>query len=228
MKLRGLLVAVLIILVGQSATASMSNQLLIGYDSQEWAVGIGAYMRELTPISFFGFQEDFVEGFIRRTVHSQEISGWLSIGRTVSAGNIQYTFLGYTGNGWVRDFDPFYESFEMSIGAYGKYSQRFGGSLFGVEGTFRIAMDLTNHFELEPFMEFRRSGTWRLSMGINSDTFFAGLGYVAEKRDFSSQIYYYAFTDWELSAETILIPDVVHFGAHWREQLLQVYVRYFF
>ena len=42
MKLRGLLVAVLIILVGQSATASMSNQLLIGYDSQEWAVGIGA------------------------------------------------------------------------------------------------------------------------------------------------------------------------------------------
>ena len=48
----------------------------------------------INPISF-GFQEDFVEGFIRRTVHSQEISGWLSIGRTVSAGNIQYTFLGY-------------------------------------------------------------------------------------------------------------------------------------
>ena len=83
----------------------------------------------------------------------------------------------------MRDFDPFYESFEMSIGAYGKYSQRFGGSLFGVERTFRIAMDLTNHFELEPFMEFRRSGTWRLSMGINS-TPFAGLGLRCRKRIF--------------------------------------------
>jgi len=203
--------------------------MLIGYGAGGWQAGLELSQETVRTIGFFGYEKTGVIGYLSLDDNGMDaVSSWIGGHKQVNVGNIGYTLEVFVANTQRPVLSTFMDNVAPHVGAYGEYSRMYGEYGHGLSGTAQIYVDDTGGLEyiIQPFLQLRRGGTWRLSAQLGS-TFGVGLTYLEPTETLKLDIAYReeGFTAYGL----VDVPDEpVSIGAGWNGDRLQGFVRCYF
>lgn len=203
--------------------------MLFGYGSTGWQAGLGLTQETVKTLGFFGYEKTGIMGFLSHdVVDVDSFNSWIGGHKQVSVGNVGYTLEVFVANTQRPVLSTFLDSVDPHVGAFGEYNRMYGEYGHGLSGTAQLYVsdDGGIDYTIQPFLQLRRGGTWRLSAQLGT-SFGIGLSYLEPSETLKLDLTY---GEDGFSAYGLLdVPDEpMSIGAGWNGNQLQGFVRYHF
>jgi hypothetical protein len=216
-------------LLGQgTARASLKGDMLIGYGAGGWQAGLGLSQETVRTIGFFGYEKTGIIGYLSLDDNVDNVSSWIGGHKQVNVGNVGYTLEVFVANTQRPILSTFMDNVAPHVGAYGEYNRMYGEYGHGLSGTAQLYVDDDGGIDyiIQPYLQLRRGGTWRLSAQLGS-SFGVGLTYLEPSETLKLDL---AYREEGFTAYGLLdVPDEpMSIGAGWNGDRLQGFVRYYF